>query len=99
MKHVLALLVFAALAPVCNAADDAIVTKYNRSCISCHASGAANAPRTGDAKAWAPRLIKGMDALVANVNKGFKAMPPKAMCMDCSDADYKALIEYMSTAK
>lgn len=99
MKYVLALLAFSVLAPVCSAADDAIVTKYNRSCISCHASGAANAPRTGDAKAWAPRLIKGMDALVENVNKGFKAMPPKGLCMDCSDADYKALIEYMSTAK
>ena len=99
MKQLLAFVVLSMATVVCSAADDAIVTKYNRSCISCHAAGAANAPRTGDAKAWAPRMAKGMDALVANVNKGFNAMPPKGMCMDCSDADYQALIEYMAAAK
>lgn len=99
MKPVLVFVVLLVSAAVCSAADDAIMTQYNRSCISCHASGAANAPRTGDVKAWAPRLVKGMDVLVANVNKGFNAMPPKGMCMDCSDADYKALIEYMAAAK
>jgi cytochrome c5 len=99
MKQLLAFVALSIAAVVCNAADEAIVAKYNRSCISCHAAGAANAPRTGDAKAWAPRLAKGIDVLVANVNKGFNAMPPKGMCMDCSDADHKALIEYMSTAK
>ena len=24
------------------------------------------------------------------------AMPPKGMCYDCSDEDYKAMIEYMA---
>ena len=28
--------------------------KYNKSCAVCHASGAANAPKTGDAAAWEP---------------------------------------------
>jgi cytochrome c5 len=37
-----------------------------------------------------------MDALVASVNKGLNAMPPKGMCFDCTDADYAALIQYMS---
>jgi cytochrome c5 len=27
------------------------------------------------------------------------AMPPRGMCNDCTDADYKALITYMSTPK
>ena len=53
-------------------------------------------PKTGDAEAWAPRMAKGMDALVASVNKGLNAMPPKGMCFDCTDADYAALIQYMS---
>ena len=77
-------------------ADDAVVAKYNKSCAVCHASGAANAPKTGDAAAWAPRLEKGTDVLVASINNGLNAMPPKGLCMDCSDDDYKALIEYMS---
>lgn len=70
--------------------------KYNKSCAICHASGAANAPKTGDAEAWAPRMAKGMEVLVASVNNGLNAMPPKGMCFDCSDEDYKALIEYMA---
>ncbi|RLQ22107.1 cytochrome c5 family protein [Seongchinamella sediminis] len=70
--------------------------KYNKSCAVCHATGAANAPKTGDAAAWETRMAKGMDALVASVNTGLNAMPPKGMCFDCSDEDYKALIEYMA---
>ena len=70
--------------------------KYNKSCAVCHATGAANAPKTGDAAAWEPRLAKGMDTLVAAVSTGLNAMPPKGMFFDCSDEDYKALIEYMA---
>ena len=70
--------------------------KYNKSCAVCHATGAANAPKTGDAAAWEPRLVKGMDVLVASVSSGLNAMPPKGMCFDCSDEDYKALIEFMA---
>jgi cytochrome c5 len=72
------------------------MAKYDKSCKVCHATGAAGAPMTGDAAAWAPRLAKGMDALLASVHNGLNAMPPKGMCFDCTDADYTALIEYMS---
>jgi cytochrome c5 len=73
------------------------MAKYDKSCKVCHATGAAGAPMTGDAAAWAPRLAKGMEALLVSVNNGLNAMPPKGMCFDCTDADYTALIEYMST--
>ncbi len=72
--------------------------KYNRSCGVCHASGAANAPKTGDAASWEPRMAKGMDVLVQSVQNGLGAMPPKGMCFDCSDEEYIALIEYMAAA-
>ena len=81
------------------AADKAVVDHYNQSCIACHASGAAGAPRFGNAADWAPRLAKGEDKLLASVQNGFNAMPPKGLCMDCTDADFKALIHYMSTGK
>ena len=70
--------------------------KYNKSCADCHATGAANAPKTGDAAAWEPRMAKGMDTLVQSVQNGLNAMPPKGMCFDCSDEDYKAMITYMA---
>lgn len=73
------------------------MAKYDKSCKVCHETGAAGAPKAGDAEAWAPRVAKGMDALLASVNAGLNAMPPKGMCFDCTDADYTALIQYMST--
>jgi cytochrome c5 len=74
-------------------------TLYNQSCIACHASGAAGAPRKGDAAAWAPRLAQGPETLLKHTKEGINAMPPKGMCMDCTDDEFKALIQYMSSAK
>ena len=80
-------------------AEEVDMAKYSASCAACHAVGVAGAPKTGDAAAWAPRLEKGMDALVMSVKNGLNAMPPGGLCADCSDEDYKALITYMSTAQ
>ena len=48
-------------------------------------TGAAGAPKTGDAAAWAPRIAKGMDTLYGNAINGVGAMPAKGLCADCSD--------------
>ncbi|WP_101758705.1 cytochrome c5 family protein [Oceanicoccus sp. KOV_DT_Chl] len=80
-------------------ADQAVVDRYSKTCAVCHTAGAAGAPKTGDAAAWAPRLEKGMDTLVSSVDKGMNAMPPKGMCFDCKPADFEALIEYMAAGK
>lgn len=70
---------------------------YMMSCFACHSTGAAGAPKVGpgNADAWAPRLEKGMDAVVANAINGLNTMPPKGLCFTCSDADLAALIDYM----
>ena len=68
---------------------------YNSSCMACHATGAAGAPKTGDAAAWAPRIANGKDKLLSNAINGLNAMPPKGLCMACSDAELQAAIEYM----
>jgi cytochrome c5 len=96
MKRLAIVAVMALYASVVHAADDAVMAKYNKSCAACHATGAANAPKTGVEADWAPRMEKGMDTLVASAVNGLNAMPPKAMCYDCSADDYKALIEYMA---
>jgi len=70
-------------------------TVYNTKCGVCHATGAAGAPKFGDAAAWAPRVAQGMDALLATAQNGKGAMPPKGLCMDCTDAELKAAIQYM----
>ncbi len=81
------------------AAADEVADRYARTCAVCHAPGAAGAPKTGVAADWEARLAKGMDAMVASVENGLNAMPPKGMCYDCSADDYKALVEYMSKAR
>ena len=69
---------------------------YNRSCFSCHASGAAGAPRLGDVAAWEPRIAKGPVILLESTIKGIPpGMPAKGMCMQCSDEALAAAIDYM----
>jgi cytochrome c5 len=46
-------------------------------CSACHATGAAGAPKFGDAAAWAPRIKTGFDALLASALKGKGNMPPQ----------------------
>ena len=99
MRLMLIGIVAAALSSSLFAADPAVVDRYNKTCAICHGSGVANAPKFGDAAQWEPRLAKGSDALINSVKNGLNAMPPKGMCMDCSDADYKALIDYMVAGK
>ncbi len=99
IKKVLFVTLAASAFSAASLAEDDVEAKYNKSCAICHASGVAGAAKTGDVEAWKPRLEKGMDALLVSVNNGLNAMPPKGMCTDCSEDDYKALIKYMSTAK
>jgi cytochrome c5 len=91
-----ALLLFAGLLGAGPAWADAIDAKYAKACATCHGTGALNAPRTGDRAAWAPRLQQGMPVLVGHVRNGFRNMPAKGLCNDCTDADYEALIKFMS---
>lgn len=94
-KFIIAAAVVAASVSISAQARDAAEI-YNKTCTVCHATGAANAPKMGDAAAWKPRLEKGTDALMASINNGLNAMPPKGMCMDCTEEEFKALIEYMT---
>ena len=67
-------------------------------CAVCHAAGVAKAPIVGKADDWAPRIAIGMDALVASAIKGKGAMPPKGTRADYSDAQIRAVVEYMVNA-
>jgi cytochrome c5 len=71
--------------------------KYQQSCFACHGTGAAGAPKLDDKAEWETRMAKGMDAVMVNVMNGIKAMPAKGLCMDCSEGDLVALVEYMTT--
>jgi len=68
---------------------------YSKSCFFCHGTGAANAPKLGDKTAWAPRIAAGTDVLLNIALKGKGAMPPKGGNMSLTEAEIKAVVEYM----
>ena len=71
---------------------------YGRFCRTCHDTGLNDAPKVGDAEAWAPRLAKGNETLLANTKEGFNngLMPAMGLCMSCSDAELQAAIDFMA---
>ena len=72
---------------------------YQTFCFSCHAAGLSGAPKLGDVEAWAPRIAQGPDVLLKRTIEGIPpAMPPRGLCMGCSDADLAAVVEYMVNA-
>ena len=87
----------AAVAAAAPAASDAGKNLYNTTCMVCHASGVAGAPKYGDKAAWAPFIAKGMDDMVKKATTGVGAMPTKGGST-ASDADFKAAIQYMVDA-
>lgn len=71
---------------------------YEKTCAMCHAAGVANAPKFGDKAAWAPRAATGKAALLASVQKGKGAMPPKAGNAALKDDEIQAAIDFMLAA-
>jgi cytochrome c5 len=64
-------------------------------CATCHQAGVANAPRIGDARAWAPHLMHGLRDMVASVIKGKGAMPPRGGDASLTDEEIARAVVYM----
>ena len=65
--------------------------------IACHGAGIGGAPILGDAAGWADRIAKGNDALYDGGINGIPGtgMIAKGGCMNCSDDEVKAAVDYM----
>lgn len=68
---------------------------YNSTCFGCHGTGAAGAPKVGDAGEWSARTGKGLDTVISNAINGVGGMPPRGTCSSCSDDDIAATVKYM----
>jgi cytochrome c5 len=71
---------------------------YDTTCMVCHATGVAGAPKFGDKAAWGPRIATGLPALHNSALKGKNAMPPKGGNVALPDADVTAAVDYMVAA-
>ena len=67
---------------------------YQGACLACHSTGAAGAPKIGDAAAWKVRLAKGLDSLVTSAINGIGAMPPRGGSQ-FNDDQIRATVEYI----
>ncbi len=67
---------------------------YQAACLACHSTGAAGAPKIGDAAAWKARLAKGLDSLVTSAINGIGAMPPRGGSQ-YNDEQVRATVEYI----
>ncbi|MGP4787913.1 c-type cytochrome [Psychrobacter sp. 1Y11] len=70
---------------------------YDKQCMACHATGLLNAPKYGDAAAWAPRIEKGVATLTDHSANGFNQMPAQAY-NGVTEDQIKAAVEYMIAA-
>jgi cytochrome c5 len=77
-------------------ADPKLARLYDQTCKACHTNPTGGAPQAGDRKAWQPRLAQGMDVLLQHAVSGYKGMPPLGSCMDCSEKEFRQLIEFMA---
>jgi cytochrome c5 len=68
---------------------------YNGLCMTCHATGVADAPLTGSDQ-MAQRLSeKGLDTLVTNAINGLNVMPPRGGNPALTDDQIRAAIDFM----
>jgi cytochrome c5 len=73
---------------------------FKAACASCHATGAAGAPKFGDTGAWGPRLGRGYDGLLGSLLKGKNAMPARGGTNpdDISDYELGRAVVYLTSA-
>ena len=71
---------------------------YTQNCKACHEAGVANAPKFGDAAAWAPRLKQGYDTLVNHSVNGIRAMPARGGNGDLADYEVARGVVYMTAS-
>jgi cytochrome c5 len=69
---------------------------YTAVCAACHTTGAAGAPKLGDAASWSARLAKGYDTLVKHAIQGIGAMPAKGGNPDLDDVEVARAVVYMA---
>ena len=91
---------FAALSVLSGAADAQRKERQGKEvvdaiCASCHATGKDNAPRIGDAKAWAGRASQGLGVLNEHALQGIRKMPAHGGNAGFSDIEVERAIIYM----
>ena len=71
---------------------------YKMACAACHATGAAGAPKMGDAGAWSARIAQGYSTLAKHAIEGIRAMPAKGGNPDLDDVEIERVVVLMANS-
>lgn len=71
---------------------------YAAVCSACHATGALNAPKFGDAKAWTPLIAEGQRALTRAAIRGIRGMPARGGDTSLGDREVERAVVHMANA-
>jgi cytochrome c5 len=69
---------------------------YTAVCAACHTTGAAGAPKLGDAAAWSARIAQGYDTLLKHAIEGIRAMPAKGGNPDLDNVEVARAVVYLA---
>lgn len=69
---------------------------YTAACSACHAAGLMNAPKTGNAGAWKPRIAQGQKTLVSHAINGIRQMPARGGNPSLTDLEVERAVVYMA---
>jgi cytochrome c5 len=75
---------------------------YQHFCQNCHAEHPlipVGAPRISDSKAWQERERKGRKQILQHTLEGYRLMPARGGCFECSDAQLEAVVDWMMSKK
>ncbi len=64
-------------------------------CAACHGTGAKEAPRIGDRRAWAPLASRGLTSLTESALNGIRNMPAHGGSPGLTDLEIERAITYM----
>ena len=65
-------------------------------CVACHATGALNAPKIGDAAGWQNLIKQGQSHLTQSAIKGVRQMPPRGGDPTLTDAEVARAVAFMA---
>lgn len=85
-----------ALLPAAQAQTPTNDATYQQVCATCHASGVAGAPKTGDRKTWSKLIAEGQTVLTAHGYVGVRGMPARGGQADLSVEAFAAAVVHMA---
>lgn len=70
-------------------------TVYLAVCSSCHSKNVPAVPQISVQSDWTERLAKGRKVLFRNSIQGYKGMPEKGLCEDCTNKEIKRAVAFI----